>query len=77
MTFKVDLNCDLGEYQSSFEERKEVAIMPLISSANIACGRRQFHTDNDTTSMGIWRWYWSSSIVSRSRKFWPESHGFA
>jgi UPF0271 protein len=25
--------------------------------------------------MGIWRWYWSSSIVSRPRKFWPESHG--
>ena len=34
----IDLNCDLGEYTNSDEERKERAIMPAITSANIACG---------------------------------------
>ncbi|MDA0236973.1 MAG: 5-oxoprolinase subunit PxpA [Proteobacteria bacterium] len=34
----IDLNCDLGEYRSREEELKEIAIMPYLSSANIACG---------------------------------------
>jgi 5-oxoprolinase (ATP-hydrolysing) subunit A len=40
----VDINCDLGEGLSNDE-----ALMPLITSANIACG---FHAGNETT---IWR----------------------
>ncbi len=38
MIYRIDLNCDLGEYRSAHEERKEIAIMPFLSSANIACG---------------------------------------
>ncbi len=36
---KIDLNCDLGE-----EAGNDVAIMPYITSANIACG---FHAGNE------------------------------
>lgn len=38
---KIDLNCDMGEGMSS-----DNAIMPYISSANIACG---FHAGNNDT----------------------------
>ena len=38
MIYRIDLNCDLGEYRSIEEERKEIAIMPYLSSTNIACG---------------------------------------
>ncbi len=36
---KIDLNCDLGE-----EAGNDEAIMPYITSANIACG---FHAGNE------------------------------
>ena len=38
MRHTIDLNCDLGEYSSKTEEEKEIAIIPYVSSANIACG---------------------------------------
>ncbi len=38
MRHAIDLNCDLGEYVSKTEEEKEMAIIPYVSSANIACG---------------------------------------
>lgn len=34
----VDLNCDLGEYDSLSQGENDAAIMPYISSCNIACG---------------------------------------
>ncbi len=43
---KVDLNCDLGESFGAWKMGNDEAILPLISSANIACG---FHAgDFDT-----------------------------
>jgi UPF0271 protein len=38
---KIDLNCDLGE-----EVGNDEAIMPFITSTNIACG---FHAGNENT----------------------------
>lgn len=34
----IDLNCDMGEAFGSYEIGNDAAIMPYISSANIACG---------------------------------------
>jgi UPF0271 protein len=34
----IDLNCDLGEYELLSAAMKDAAIMPFISSCNIACG---------------------------------------
>lgn len=42
----IDLNCDLGEYQSAEQAALEAAIMPYISSCNVACGG---HTGNSET----------------------------
>ncbi|MFX5937635.1 LamB/YcsF family protein, partial [Acinetobacter baumannii] len=40
-TSSIDINCDMGEGIGN-----DAAIMPFISSANIACG---FHAGNATT----------------------------
>ncbi len=34
----IDINCDLGEYDVSGNVRNDEAIMPFITSANVACG---------------------------------------
>ncbi len=44
--FQVDLNCDLGESFGSYKIGNDKAMMPLISSANIACG---FHAGDPLT----------------------------
>jgi UPF0271 protein len=38
MTRYIDLNCDIGEYDSEEGALREAAILPHVSSANIACG---------------------------------------
>lgn len=38
MKEKIDLNCDLGEWKSNDGPDLDKAIMPFISSCNIACG---------------------------------------
>lgn len=38
MTKYIDLNCDIGEHDNDEGAQREVAIMPHVSSANVACG---------------------------------------
>lgn len=52
---QVDLNCDLGESFGPWKMGNDAAILPLISSANIACG---FHAGDpqimcDTVQMAL------------------------
>jgi 5-oxoprolinase (ATP-hydrolysing) subunit A len=42
----IDINCDLGEFPEGSETGNDEAIMPYITSANIACG---FHAGNPVT----------------------------
>ncbi len=42
---QIDLNCDLGEYEEVTNNHTDTAIMPYISSCNIACG---FHAGNQS-----------------------------
>ncbi|MBC8986724.1 LamB/YcsF family protein [Pedobacter sp. N36a] len=37
-TVRVDLNCDMGEGFGAFDIGNDAAIMPFVSSVNIACG---------------------------------------
>lgn len=46
MTFKVDLNCDMGESFGVYRIGNDEAIMEFITSANIACG---FHAGDPAT----------------------------
>lgn len=43
MKYKVDLNCDLGESFGRYDLGMDEQIIPLISSANVACG---FHASD-------------------------------
>lgn len=43
---QIDLNCDLGESFGTYQQGDDAAIMPYISSANIACG---FHAGDAAT----------------------------
>ncbi len=38
MTRYIDLNCDIGEHDSDEGAQREAAILPHVSSANVACG---------------------------------------
>ncbi|MFI5166803.1 MAG: LamB/YcsF family protein [Thermoanaerobaculales bacterium] len=38
MTLRVDLNCDLGESFGPWQMGADEAVMPFITSANVACG---------------------------------------
>lgn len=44
MVFKIDINCDMGESIMDLENGSDEALMPFISSVNIACG---FHAGNE------------------------------
>jgi UPF0271 protein len=44
--YKIDLNSDLGESFGAYKMGRDADIIPLISSANVACG---FHAGDPTT----------------------------
>ena len=44
--FAIDLNSDLGESFGAYKMGRDGDIIPLISSANVACG---FHAGDPTT----------------------------
>lgn len=46
MTLTIDLNCDMGESFGAWKMGQDRAIMPYVSSANIACG---FHAGDPAT----------------------------
>lgn len=46
MTFKVDLNCDMGESYGVYRLGRDEEILDYVSSANIACG---FHAGDPAT----------------------------
>ena len=35
---RIDLNCDMGEGFGRYDIGQDAQLMPLISSANVACG---------------------------------------
>jgi UPF0271 protein len=45
MRRSIDLNCDMGESYGAWTMGQDEAVMPLVSSANIACG---FHAGDPT-----------------------------
>jgi 5-oxoprolinase (ATP-hydrolysing) subunit A len=43
---RIDLNCDMGESYGAWKMGADAAVMPFVSSANIACG---FHAGDPST----------------------------
>ncbi len=45
MALQIDINCDMGESFGLYTYGHDAAMLPLISSANVACG---FHAGDPT-----------------------------
>jgi UPF0271 protein len=65
---KIDLNCDLGEAAGNDE-----AIMPYITSANIACG---FHAGDASIMQATVKLAKRSGVNIGAHPSWPDLQGF-
>ena len=68
MNMKIDLNCDMGENIGNDE-----AVMPYITSANIACG---FHAGDSRTMMETVRLAKRYGVNIGTHPSWPDLQGF-
>lgn len=69
----VDLNCDLGESFGSYTLGNDTAIMPFITSANIACG---FHAGDPSVMQATVRLAKQHGVAIGAHPGWPDLQGF-
>ncbi len=70
---KVDLNCDLGESFGQYKLGNDEAVMPFITSANIACG---FHAGDPTIMQSTIRLAKKYNVAIGAHPSWPDLQGF-
>ena len=70
---KIDLNCDMGESFGRYELGDDEAIMPYISSANIACG---FHAGDPDVMQATVRLAKRYGVAVGAHPSWPDLQGF-
>lgn len=71
--YKIDLNCDLGESYGTYRLGMDGQIIPLISSANVACG---FHAGDFNTmakTVGLCK---ESGVSIGAHPGFPDLQGF-
>jgi UPF0271 protein len=73
MTKYVDLNCDLGESFGRYSLGADMAIMPYITSANIACG---FHAGDPSVMQATVRLAKQHGVNIGAHPGWPDLQGF-
>lgn len=71
--FKVDLNCDLGESFGNYRIGDDENVIPLISSANIACG---FHASDPIVMQRTVNAAAASSVGIGAHPGYPDLMGF-
>jgi UPF0271 protein len=70
---KIDLNCDLGESFGRYTLGNDAAIMPHITSANIACG---FHAGDANVMRATVRLAKQHGVAIGAHPGWPDLQGF-
>ena len=70
---RIDLNCDMGESYGAWKMGDDAAIMPLISSANIACG---FHGGDPATIRKTVRLALDHGVAIGAHPSLPDLQGF-
>lgn len=70
---KIDLNCDLGESFGPWKMGNDTAILPLISSANIACG---FHAGDPTIMHQTVKLALENNVAIGAHPSLPDLQGF-
>ena len=70
---KIDLNCDMGESYGAWKMGDDAAIMPLITSANVACG---FHGGDPATIRRTVRLAVDNGVAIGAHPSLPDLQGF-
>jgi len=70
---KIDLNCDMGESFGAWHMGADAEIMPLITSANIACG---FHAGDPATIRKTVRLALDHGVAVGAHPSLPDLQGF-
>ena len=70
---QIDLNCDLGESFGAYALGNDAAIMPFITSANIACG---FHAGDPSVMQETVRLAKRHGVAIGAHPGWPDLQGF-
>ncbi len=70
---KIDLNCDMGESFGAWQMGADAEIMPLITSANIACG---FHAGDPATIRRTVRLAVDRGVAVGAHPSLPDLQGF-
>ena len=71
--YQVDLNCDLGESFGAYRIGMDEQIIPLISSANIACG---FHASDPVVMEKTVKMAKEAGIGMGAHPGYPDLQGF-
>src|SRR5712671_7866580 len=70
---KIDLNCDMGESYGAWKMGDDAGIMPLVTSANIACG---FHAGDPATIRKTVRLAVDRGVAVGAHPSLPDLQGF-
>ena len=73
MKMKIDLNCDIGESFGQYKLGEDEAVMPFISSANIACG---LHAGDPLVMQTTIRLAKRHGVAIGAHPGWPDLQGF-
>ena len=71
---RIDLNSDVGESYGAWTMGQDDALMPLITSANVACGAHAGDPRRDGADGRHWLWSTGSSIGAHPG--YPDRDGF-
>ena len=72
-TLPIDLNCDLGESFGAYQLGNDAAIMPYVTSVNIACG---FHAGDPSVMQATVRLAKAHGVAIGAHPGWPDLQGF-
>jgi len=72
-TYTVDLNCDLGESFGAYNLGHDEAILPYVTSANIACG---FHAGDPAVMKKTVRLALANNVALGAHPGLPDLPGF-
>ena len=70
---KIDINCDMGEAYSIYRCGDDAAIMPFITSANVACG---FHASDPSVMHATVRLAKQHGVKVGAHPSYPDRDGF-
>ena len=73
MSYKIDLNCDLGESFGAYTIGMDEKVIPLITSANVACG---FHASDPVVMDRTVKLAAKSGVMIGAHPGFPDLQGF-